>query len=253
MNKILSYVRRCVEDYDMIRAGDKVAVGVSGGKDSLTLLAALAKLREFYPVPFTVEAVTVDMGTPGMDFGPVRELCGRLGVPYTVVPTEIHSVIFDVRKEKNPCSMCAKMRRGALHAALLERGIHKVALGHHFDDAVETFFLSLFYEGRLSCFQPVTYLDRTGITQIRPMLYCGEGMIRSAAARLELPVVHNPCPANGSTKRQEVKELIAELSARYPKLKDYVFSGMQRLPLPAWAPGDPRRRPLPEGEPRKAD
>jgi tRNA(Ile)-lysidine synthase TilS/MesJ len=183
-----------------------------------------------------------------MDFGPVDTLCRELDVPFTLVKTEISHVVFDVRQEKNPCSMCAKMRRGALHAALLERGIHKVALGHHFDDAVETFFLSLFYEGRLSCFQPVTYLDRTGITQIRPLLYCGESMTRSTAARLSLPIVRNPCLANGSTKRQEVKELVAELSERYPRLKDYVFGSMQRLPLPEWEPKELRRRPLPEEE-----
>lgn len=246
MQKILSYVRRCVEDYNMIQPGDRIAVGVSGGKDSLTLLAAMARLRDFYPIPFTLEAVTVDMGIPGMDFSPVERWCGELNVPYTRIPTEIGHIIFDVRKEKNPCSMCAKMRRGALHGALQERGVNKVALGHHFDDAVETFFLSLFYEGRLSCFQPVTFLDRTGITQIRPMLYCGEGMTRNAAERMQFPVVKNPCPANGSTKRQEVKDLIAELSERYPRLKDYVFSAMQRLPLPEWRPLDLRRRPLPE-------
>jgi len=248
MNQILSRVRRCVEDYDMIGQGDHIAVGVSGGKDSLTLLVALARLREFYPAAFTLEAFTVDMGTAGMEFGQVSMLCRTLEVPYTVITTEISHVIFDVRREKNPCSMCAKMRRGALHEALMQRGIRKVALGHHFDDAVETFFLSLFYEGRLSCFQPVTYLNRTGITQIRPMLYCGEGLIRSAAERLRMPVVHNPCPANGNTRRQEVKELIARLSQRYPRLKDYVFGAMQRLPLPEWEPGDSRRRPLPEEE-----
>ncbi len=242
MNKILSYVRRCVEDYDMIQPGDKVAVGVSGGKDSLVLLAALARLREFYPKPFTVEAITLDMGT-GMDFAPVAEYCKRIDVPYTCIPTEIAHVIFDVRKEKNPCSMCAKMRRGALHTALLERDIHKIALGHHFDDAVETFFLSLFYEGRLSCFQPVTWLDRTGISQIRPLLYCGEGHIRHVAQREGLPVVHNPCPANGFTKRQEVKELVKELGERYPNLKSRIFGAMQRLPLPEWGPVEHRRMP----------
>ncbi|MBT9685333.1 ATP-binding protein [Pseudoflavonifractor sp. MCC625] len=242
MNKILSYVRRCVEDYDMIQPGDKVAVGVSGGKDSLVLLAALARLREFYPKPFTVEAITLDMGT-GMDFAPVAEYCKRIDVPYTCIPTEIAHVIFDVRKEKNPCSMCAKMRRGALHTALLERDIHKIALGHHFDDAVETFFLSLFYEGRLSCFQPVTWLDRTEISQIRPLLYCGEGHIRHVAQREGLPVVHNPCPANGFTKRQEVKELVKELGERYPNLKSRVFGAMQRLPLPEWGPVEHRRMP----------
>ena len=191
MNKILSLVRRCVEDYDMIHPGDRVAVGVSGGKDSLMLLCALAKLREFYPVPFEVEALTLDMGhadgRPGMDFSPIKEFCQELNVPYTIINSEIHHVIFDLRKEKNPCSMCAKMRRGALHGALQEKGITKIALGHHYDDAVETLFMSLIFEGRLSCFQPVTYLDRTGITQIRPMLYCGENLIRHTAQRLQLP------------------------------------------------------------------
>ena len=242
MDKILSYVRRCVEDYDMIHSGDRLAVGVSGGKDSLVLLAALAKLREFYPQPFTVEAITLDMGT-GMDFAPVEAYCRKIGVPYTVIRTEIAHIIFDVRKEKNPCSMCAKMRRGALHNAMLERDIHKIALGHHFDDAVETFFLSLFYEGRLSCFQPVTFLDRTGVTQIRPLLYCGEGHIRNVAEREGLPVLHNPCPADGYTRRQEVKELVAALGKRYPQLKTRVFGAMQRLPLPEWGPVERRRMP----------
>lgn len=250
MNKILSLVRRCVEDYEMIAPGDRVAVGVSGGKDSLMLLTALAKLREFYPVPFTVEAITLDMGhadgRPGMDFAPVEAYCRELGVPYTIINSEIHHVIFDLRKEKNPCSMCAKMRRGALHGALGEMGITKIALGHHYDDAVETFFMSLIFEGRLSCFQPVTYLDRTGITQIRPMLYCGENLIRHTAQRLQLPVVENPCPANGNTKRQEIKELIYELQGRYPGLKARTFGAMQRLPLPEWGPVEHRRRPLPE-------
>ena len=250
MNKILSLVRRCVEDYEMIAPGDRVAVGVSGGKDSLMLLTALAKLREFYPVPFTVEAITLDMGhaddRPGMDFAPVEAYCRELGVPYTIINSEIHHVIFDLRKEKNPCSMCAKMRRGALHGALGEKGITKIALGHHYDDAVETFFMSLMFEGRLSCFQPVTYLDRTGITQIRPMLYCGENLIRHTAQRLQLPVVENPCPANGNTKRQEIKELIYQLQGRYPGLKARTFGAMQRLPLPQWGPVEHRRRPLPE-------
>lgn len=247
-NKLLSYVRRCVEDYDMIAPGDRIAVGVSGGKDSLTLLLALAKLQAFYPVPFTVEAFTLDMGHvdggAGMDFAPVARFCAELGVPFTLIPSEIHHIIFDIRKESNPCSLCAKMRRGALHSGLAQHGITKIALGHHFDDAVETFFLSLFYEGRISCFQPVTYLDRVKIHQIRPLLYCGEGMIRSFSAGLNLPVVHNPCPANGNTKRQEVKELIAGLEKQYPGLKHRLFGAMQRLPLPQWEPLEHRRVPL---------
>ena len=242
MQMILSYLRRCVEDYEMIRSGDRIAVGVSGGKDSLTLLYAMAKLREFYPAPFELCAITVHPGAPGMDFTPVAELCRELDVPYHMVQTEIFPIIFEYRKEKNPCSMCAKMRRGAMHNALRELGVNKVALGHHRDDAVETFFLSLFYEGRLSCFQPVTYLDRTGITQIRPLLYCSEGMVRGAARRNGLPIVHNPCPADGHTRRQEVKELVAKLGEDYPKLKDYVFGAMQRLPLPEWGPVGGGRR-----------
>lgn len=226
----------------MISHGDRIAVGVSGGKDSLVLLAALAKLKTFYPARFELEALTVDMGS-GMDYGPVADYCAAIGVPYTRLETDIYDIIFNLRREKNPCSLCAKMRRGALHNAMKERGLNKIALGHHFDDAVETFFLSLFYEGRLSCFQPVTYLDRTGITQIRPLLYCGEGMLRNAAVRNSLPVVKNPCPANGNTRRQEVKELVASLSRQYPKLKDYVFGAMQRLPLPEWGPVEHRRVP----------
>ena len=250
MNKILSLVRRCVEDYDMIKPGDRIGVGVSGGKDSLLLLVALAELRKFYPVPYEVEAFTLDMGHadgyPGMDFSEIAQLCKKLDVPYTILNSEIHHIIFDLRKEKNPCSMCAKMRRGALHNAMLERGIHKIALGHHYDDAIETFFMSLIYEGRLSCFQPVTWLDRTEITQIRPLLYCGENLVRHTVERLELPVAENPCPANGNTKRQEIKELVYELNGRYPGLKGRAFGAMQRLPLPEWGPVEHRRRPLAE-------
>ena len=243
MNQILSYVRRCVEDYDMIQAGDRVAVGVSGGKDSLTLLVALARLSVFYPKPFTVEAFTLDMGHvdggAGMDFSHVAELCGELGVPYTLLHSEIHHIIFDLRKEKNPCSMCAKMRRGALNDLIAEHSFNKVALGHHFDDAAETFLMSLLYEGRIGCFEPVTYLSRSGVTQIRPMLYIGEKAIEHFAQSRQLPVVHNVCPADKHTKRQEVKELIAQLQTQYPDLKSKIFGAMQRLPLPQWGPDAP--------------
>ena len=233
MQKMMGLMRRCIDDYHMIGEGDRIAVGVSGGKDSLTLLAVLAALREYYPKHFELEAVTVDMGL-GMDFSPVAAYCEKLGVPYFCKHTEIGPIIFDYRKEKNPCSMCAKMRRGAINDVLLERGFNKVALGHHFDDAVETFLMSLVYEGRISCFEPVTYLSRTGITQIRPMLYIGEQAVEHFAERMELPVVHNVCPADKHTKRQEVKELIAGLQKQYPDLKTKLFGAMQRLPLPQW-------------------
>lgn len=248
MQKLLGLTRRCVDDYKMIEEGDRIAVGISGGKDSLALLVLLAGLRDFYPMAFSLEAITIDMGFSGMDFSGVAELCRRLSVPFRKIDTQIGPVIFEHRKEKNPCSMCAKMRRGALNEALLERGCNKVALGHHYDDAVETFFMSLIFEGRLSCFQPVTYLDRTGVTQIRPMLYLSEKTVAHFADRMNLPVVHNPCPADKHTKRQEIKDLIYSLSAVYPDLKARIFGAMQRLPLPEWGPVDHSRRPLPDVE-----
>ena len=234
MQRMMGLVRRCIEDYRMIEPGDRIAVGVSGGKDSLTLLTLLAALREYVPYSYDLTAITIDMGLGGMDFSPVARLCERLGVPYSRVETEIGPIIFEHRKENNPCSLCAKMRRGALNQALLEQGFSKVALGHHYDDAVETFLMSLLFEGRIGCFEPVTYLDRTGVTQIRPMLYLTEGMVRTFAAEHDLPVVHNLCPADKHTKRQEIKELVAVLSKTYPDLKARVFGAMQRLPLPQW-------------------
>lgn len=233
MQKLMGLVRRCADDYKMIEEGDRIAVGVSGGKDSLTLLTLLAAMREYYPKAYTLEAVTVDMGL-GMDFSPVAGYCERLGIPFHIVKTEIGPIIFDYRKEKNPCSMCAKMRRGALNNALIEQGFNKVALGHHYDDAVETFLMSLLFEGRISCFEPKTYLDRTGITQIRPMLYLTEQQVAHFTERFALPVVHNTCPADKQTKRQEIKELISELHDRYPDLKTKVFGAIQRYPLANW-------------------
>ena len=234
MQHILGLVRRCVEDYDMISAGETVAVGVSGGKDSLLTLTALAHLRAFYPKPFRVEAITLETGMPGMDFSPVADYCDKLDVPYTRIAVPVYDIVFNERKEKNPCSLCAKLRRGSLHTALTERGIHKIALGHHYDDAVETLLMNLLFEGRIGCFQPVTYLDRSGITQIRPLLYCHEDEVRRAVAKLRLPVVQNPCPANGSTRRQEVKELLLQLEERYPNLRQKIFGAMQRYPLYGW-------------------
>ena len=234
MQEILGLVRRCVTDYDMIESGETVAVGVSGGKDSLVTLTALARLSKFYQKPFKVVAITVETGVPGMSFDAVADYCAALGVEYIRVNVPIYEIVFLERKEKNPCSLCAKMRRGALNQALLEQGYSKVALGHHYDDAVETFLMSLLFEGRIGCFEPVTYLDRTGVTQIRPMLYLTEGMVRTFAAEHDLPVVHNPCPADKHTKRQEIKELVAVLSKTYPDLKTRVFGAMQRLPLPQW-------------------
>ena len=240
MQKLMGLVRRCVEDYQMIRPGERVAVGVSGGKDSLVLLQLLAGLRQYSD--FELEAITIDMGL-GMDYSKVQEFCDSLQVPYTIVNTQIAPIIFEHRKEKNPCSMCAKMRRGALNQAILERGIHKIALGHHYDDAVETFLMSLIYEGRISCFQPVTDLDRTGVIQIRPMLYIHEKTVDNFAARMGLPVVENRCPVDKTTKREEIKRLVFDLSNTYPDLKERIFGAMQRLPLPEWEPKGRYKRP----------
>ena len=242
MQKLMGLMRRCVQDYHMIAPGDKIAVGVSGGKDSLVLLQLMAALRQYHEAPFELEAITIDMGL-GMDYSVVRALCDKLNVPYTVVKTEIAPIIFDHRKEKNPCSMCSKMRRGALNEAILEKGFNKLALGHHYDDAVETFMMSLIFEGRISCFQPVTNLDRTGVIQMRPMLYIHEKTVDRFAERMELPVVENRCPVDKVTKRAEIKELIYDLSATYPDLKERIFGAMQRLPLPEWEPHGRYKRP----------
>ena len=234
MQHILGLVRRCVEDYRMIGSNDRIAVGVSGGKDSLLTLVALAQLRRFYPIPFSLEAITLEMGMPGMDFSPVAALCEKLEVPYQRIQVPVYQIVFEERREKNPCSLCAKLRRGSLNTALTERGIHKIALGHHYDDAIETLLMNLLFEGRIGCFQPVTYLNRTDVTQIRPLLYCREDEIRRTAERLRLPVVHNPCPADGSSRRQEIKELIGHLEKTYPDLKQKLFGSIQRYPLYGW-------------------
>ena len=234
MQHILGLVRACVEDYHMIDSGDRIAVGVSGGKDSLLTLAALARLREFYPVEFSLEAITLEMGMSGMDFAPVAEYCETLGVPYTRIQVPVYDIVFNERKEKNPCSLCAKLRRGSLNTALTEKGIRKIALGHHFDDAVETLMMNLLFEGRIGCFQPVTYLDRSGITQIRPLLYCHEDEIRRVAAREKLPVIKNACPADGQSRRREVKELLAKMEETYPDVKQKLFGAVQRYPLYGW-------------------
>ena len=241
LNSFTSVVRRCVDDYRMIEAGDRIAVGISGGKDSLVLLAALACLRRYYPLPFELEAVTVDAGFPGMDFSGVAELCARLEVPYTLVPTDIREIVFEARKEDNPCSLCAKMRKGALNTTVKARGCNKLALGHHFDDAVETFMMSLVYEGRLNCFKPVTYMSRSEVTQIRPLLYAGELRSAKLAETLALPVVASTCPMDKTSRRAEIKALLTELSRTYPDLRSKIFGAMQRLPLDGWAP-DPRPR-----------
>ena len=234
LNDFSGTVRKAVDDYQMIEEGDRIAVGVSGGKDSMLLLVALRHLQKYYPKHFDLEAVTLELGFDGMDYSPVAEYCRSLDIPYTYLKTDIKEIVFDIRQEDNPCSLCSKMRRGAINDAITQRGIYKLALGHHFDDAVETFMLSLLFEGRISCFRPVTYLDRSGVTQIRPLIYAGEKKISSLAADLNLPIVENPCPQDKTSKRYEVKKLLSAMSRDYPDLKSKIFGAIQRLPLPGW-------------------
>ena len=229
MKRILSYTRRGIDDYNMIQEGDKIAVGISAGKDSLTLLCAMAYLRRFYPKKFELIAITVDMGfKDGMDLSPIKKLCEELDVPYHIVPTEIYKIIFEVRQESNPCSLCAKMRRGALHTAAKELGCTSVALGHHFDDVVETFMLNLFFEGRLGCFSPVTELSRVGIKLIRPMIYMPEKDVAEFAKKNQLPVISSPCPADKTTEREEMKRLLRSLERENKGLRYRIFGALCR-------------------------
>ena len=234
MKRMLSFVRRAVDDYGMIEDGDKIAVGISGGKDSLTLLEVLAEMRRFYPKKYEIFAVTVDMGFSGSDFSEVEEFCRRIGVPYKIVKTDIAKIIFDVRKEPNPCSLCAKMRRGSLHAAAQELGCNKVALGHHYDDAIETFMMNLFFEGRLGCFSPKSYLSNRKITLIRPMVYAQEKDVLYFTRRRTLPIVVSPCPEDHATERENMKNLLTELERNNKGLKHRIFTAMSRGEIDGW-------------------
>ena len=226
MKRLLSFVRRAVDDYAMIEDGDRIAVGVSGGKDSLALLEVLAQMRVFYPKKYEVFAVTVDMGFEGSDFSEIEEFCRRIKVQYKVVKTDIAKIIFDVRKESNPCSLCAKMRRGSLHAAAQELGCNKVALGHHYDDAIETFMMNLFFEGRLGCFSPKSYLSNRKITLIRPMIYAQEKDVLYFTRKRTLPIIESPCPENHAIERENMKNLLSELERKNKGLKHRIFTAM---------------------------
>ena len=228
MKELLGCIRKADKDFGLIDAGDRVCVGVSGGKDSLVLLYALALYRKFCPNKYELVAATLHLGREPFDLDPIRRLCDTLDVPYTVKMTEISRVIFDERKEENPCALCAKMRRGALTDLCKELGANKLALGHHRDDALETLFMSLLYEGRFHTFHPKTYLSRSGITQIRPMVYASEKHIIHLVKELELPVVASPCPANGFTKRETMKDLIDYITKNIsPNARELMLSALQ--------------------------
>ncbi len=241
LQKLMSLTRKAVDEFQMIQPGDKIAVGISGGKDSLTMLYALAGLRRFYPAPFSLEAITVSLGYEGFDLTPVKELCSELEVPYSVVNTDIAQIIFEERKEANPCSLCAKMRKGAFNEKAKELGCNKLAYAHHKDDVVETLLMSLILEGRIHTFSPVTYLDRMDLTLIRPLIYVDEADVKGFQNKYRLPVVKNPCPADGYTQREYAKELVAKLSHEHPGAKERIFTAILNGDLPSWKDRVPKK------------
>ena len=238
MQMLMSHIRAAAQRYNMIEAGDKIAVGVSGGKDSLALLYALSEMRRFYPKPYSIVAITLDMqfGGKPADWSKIQGLCDQLGVEYIVRPTQLAKVIFEDRKEKNPCSLCAKMRRGMLHDAAKEAGCNKLALGHHLDDAVVTFYMNLLDGGKIGCFRPVSYLSRKDLTLIRPMVFAYEKDVAKAARKLALPVTKSACLADGVTERQRVKDLLTRLEKEcgYSALYQKTIGALQRGGIDGW-------------------
>ena len=227
LQTLLSLTRKAVDEYHMIDEGDRIAVGISGGKDSLTLLYALHGLRRFYPNSFEIEAVTVDLGFGGFHLAPIQRLCEEMQIRYTIVKTEIGRIVFEERKESNPCSLCAKMRKGAFNEKIKELGCNKVAYAHHKDDVVETMLLSLIFEGRFHTFSPRTYLDRMDLTLIRPLLYVDEADVIGFQNKYDLPVAKSPCPADGHTKREYAKNLLRRLNQEHPGVKARMFTAIQ--------------------------
>lgn len=237
MQKLMGYMRKAITDYSMLKDGDKVAVGLSGGKDSVALLAGLCGLRDFIGIDYKIIAITVDpcFGGVKTDYSPVERLCESYGVPYIIKRSDLGNIIFEQRKESNPCSLCARMRRGMLHDLCNEHGANKLALGHHYNDAVETFLMNLFHEGRIGCFQPVTYLSRKDITMIRPLALAPEKLIASAVRRHGLPVVKSKCPVDGETAREETKKWLDSMEKNgYPGLTKRLFGAIKRGHINGW-------------------
>lgn len=236
MQRMLGYMRKAIHEFDLIQDGDRIAIGVSGGKDSVVLLKGLAMLRRFIGIQYDLVAITLDPGFGGqyMDYSPIEQLCKELEIPYVVKRTQIGEIVFDIRKESNPCSLCAKMRRGALHDAAKEYGCNKVALGHHYDDAVETFVMNLFIEGRLGCFSPKSYLSVKDLWMIRPMVFAPEKDVRKAAVKNELPIIKSKCPADGHTSREKTKIFLREKEREDPGFTYRLFGAMRRADLDGW-------------------
>ena len=234
LQKLSSYIRGAVDQYNMIEENDKIAVGVSGGKDSTALLIGLKSLQRYYPKKFEIEAITVSLGFPGTDFSPLTDYCKTLGINHRIIETDIGEIIFDERKEKNPCSLCSTMRKGAFNSLAKELGCNKIALGHNKDDVIETFFLSLFYESRIYCFAPVSYLDRMDLYNIRPLIYVPENEIIDFVEKENIPIVKNLCPVDKYTKRQEIKEFVKTNSEQFEDFEQKVFGAIKRSQIKGW-------------------
>lgn len=234
LQKVMSQVRRALDDYHMITDNDRIAVGISGGKDSLTLLLALHGLMRFYPKPFTLHAVTVDLGFDNLDLDKIQELCNKIEIPYTIVKTQIAEIVFEGHREENPCSLCAKLRKGAFNNAIKMEGCNKIAYAHHRDDMIATMFLSLLYEGRFQALEPVTYLEKSGLTLIRPLLYMRESDVVGFTNKAALPVVKSPCPADGKTRRKYVEELLRRIDRENPGAKNRIFTAIENGWLDNW-------------------
>ena len=234
VQQLYSFARRAIDDYQMIADGDKIAVGISGGKDSLALLYALAGLRRFYPNHFELVAISVDLGYEGFDLSKIQALCDELQVEYHIVKTDIGNIVMEERKESSPCSLCAKMRKGALNDKAKELGCNKVAYGHHMDDIIETMFLSLIYEGRFHSFSPVTYLDRMELTVIRPLMYLSEADVIGLQNKYELPVAKSPCPVDGYTRREYAKNLVRQIQQENPGAKKRMFTAIVNGNIEGW-------------------
>ena len=242
LQKLLSLTRKAVDEFQMIQPGDRIAVGISGGKDSLAMLCALNGLRRLYPNSFDIEAVTVSLGYENFDLGPVRALCEEMKVPYTVVSTEIGKIIFQDRKEENPCSLCAKMRKGAFNEKAKALGCNKIAYAHHKDDVIETMLMSLILEGRFHTFSPVTYLDRMDLTLIRPMIYVDEADVKGFMNKYKLPTVKNPCPADGYTQREYAKNLLSRLNQEQPGARERMFTAILNGNFSGWENRTPKKK-----------
>lgn len=224
MRKILSLTRKVCEEYSLIQKGDKIAIGISGGKDSLSLLYVLSQYKKYILNDFEIVAIAVDLSGGKNDYSKIKEFCENLNVDFIIVPSNVFEIVFEIRKEKNPCSLCANLRRGLLNSKAKELGCNKAALGHHRDDLIETFLLSLFFEGRMSTFKPSSYLSRTDITVIRPLLYCEEKDL--AKESINFPVLKNLCPADKNTQREKAKSILATLESLYPNCKEKLFNAI---------------------------